>query len=81
MKLDKLFCDLFTGPDGATVHLGRVGAVPMLLSGLALPYVMIFKGIPVDVMSALTGYGALGAGVWALVAGAKNIDTPTGGSQ
>ncbi|HYE45715.1 MAG TPA: hypothetical protein VEA44_08065 [Caulobacter sp.] len=78
MTPPKFIADLFTGPDGRTWHLGRVGAVPMLVSGLALPWGVLLSGKELDLMSALGGYGALAAGVWALVHGARNMDLMPG---
>jgi hypothetical protein len=74
----KVLRDLFTGPDGETWHLGRLGTIPVMLAGLALPYVMLFRGETVDIMAALTGYGVLCGGAWALVSGAKNMDIMPG---
>lgn len=74
----KFVSDLFTGPDGKTWHLGRVGTVPVVLSGLALPWGVLFSGRDLDLASALGGYAALCGGVWALVHGAKNMDLMPG---
>ena len=44
--------DLFTGPDGRTWAIGRVYSLPVLLAGLCLPFVMIIRGQPVDLIAA-----------------------------
>lgn len=72
--LRKLVGDLFTGPDGKTWAIGRVYSLPMLVSGLALPFVMIWRGQPLDLLAALTGYGALGGGLWALIGGTNSAE-------
>jgi hypothetical protein len=74
MKLPKFVTDLYTGPDGVTWAIGRVYSLPMLLAGLALPFVMAFRGQAVDLLAALGGYGALGGGVWALISGTNNTE-------
>lgn len=65
----KLLNDLFTGPDGQTYAIGRVYSLPMLLCGLALPFVALLRGQTVDLMALGGLFGGLGAGVWALIRG------------
>ena len=69
MKLPKVVRDLFTGPDGETWAIGRVYSLPLLASGLSVPFVMIAKGERVDLTALAVLYGGLGAAVMALVTG------------
>jgi hypothetical protein len=68
--------DLFTGPDGRTWAIGRVYSLPVLLAGLCLPFVMIIRGQPVDLIAAGGLIGGLGGGVWALIAGTNGVEPP-----
>jgi hypothetical protein len=70
--------DLFYGPDGETLHLGRCGSVPMFFSGLTLPWVQLFRSGSIDYASTMVGYTALAGAVWVLVQGAKNMDIMPG---
>lgn len=70
--------DLFYGPDGETLHLGRVGSVPMFFSGLVLPWVQLFRTGALDYAATMVGYSALAGAVWVLVQGAKNMDIMPG---
>jgi hypothetical protein len=76
MTAHKLITDLFTGPDGETWAIGRLYSLPMLIAGLALPVVMIWRGQAMDPMAALAGYGALGGGLWALIGGTNSAEPP-----
>ncbi|MFZ2252629.1 MAG: hypothetical protein WAW13_00475 [Minisyncoccia bacterium] len=67
--MPKIVNDLFTGPDGKTWAIGRVYSMPMLLSGLAAPFVMIGRDQPVDLLALGGLYGGLGTGIWALIRG------------
>lgn len=67
--IKKLFNDVFTGPDGQTIAIGRLYSAPVLLSGLATPFVMLWKGQAVDLTALGVMYGGLGAAVMALVSG------------
>lgn len=69
MKLPKLVTDLFTGVDGQTWAIGRVYSFPMLIAGLALPYVALLRGQVIDLLAAGGLLGGLGAGVWAMIRG------------
>jgi hypothetical protein len=68
--------DLFTGPDGQTWAIGRVYGLPVLVAGLSLPFVMIARGQPVDLIAAGGLIGGLGGGVWALIAGTNGVEPP-----
>ena len=65
----KLLNDLFTGPDGVTYAIGRVYSLPMLLCGLALPFVVLLRGQTLDLLALGGLFGGLGGGVWALIRG------------
>lgn len=65
----KLLADLFTGADGRTWAIGRVYSLPMLLCGLALPFVAVLRGQALDLMALGGLFGGLGGGVWALIRG------------
>lgn len=70
----KLFTDLFTGPDGKTVAIGRIYSAPVLVSGLATPFIMLWKGQQIDLTALGVMYGGLGAAVMALVSGTNNTE-------
>lgn len=74
MKPPKLITDVFTGPDGATWAIGRIYSLPMLLSGLAVPFLMIVKGQTVDLTALGVMFGGLGGGIMALVAGTNHTE-------
>jgi len=76
----KFISDLFTGPDGATWAIGRIYSLPMLLSGLATPFVMIAHGQTIDLGALALMFPAVGAGVMALVTG-TNATEPKADSQ
>jgi hypothetical protein len=80
MAVPKLILDVFTGPDGRTWAIGRLYSLPMLCAGLALPFVMIIRGQTIDPLAALTGYGALGGGIWALIRGTHGTEPPGEGA-
>lgn len=72
--LNKIITDLFTGPDGETLAIGRIYSVPLLLSGLATPFVMIFHGMTVDLAGLAVLLPATGAGVMALITGTNGTE-------
>ncbi|WP_454760570.1 hypothetical protein [Caulobacter segnis] len=67
--MGKVFSDLFTGPDGKTVAIGRLYSAPVLVSGLVTPFIMLWKGQQIDLTALGVMYGGLGAAVMALVSG------------
>ena len=69
MTPSKLLTDLFTGADGRTWAIGRVYSLPMLLCGLALPFVALLRGQIIDLLALGGLFGGLGGGVWALIRG------------
>ena len=74
MKAPKIVSDLFTGPDGETWAIGRIYSLPVLLSGLATPFAMIWKGQTVDLAGLAVLFPAIGAGVMALVTGTNSTE-------
>ena len=76
MKPPKIVTDLFTGPDGETWAIGRVYSLPVLASGVSLPFVMLFTGRDISLAEAGVLLGGLGAGVWAMISG-TNATEPT----
>lgn len=74
MTPPKLLADLFTGPDGRTWAIGRVYSLPMLLCGLALPFVAVLRGQAIDLMALGGLFGGLGGGVWALIRGTNGAE-------
>lgn len=72
--IGKMISDLFTGPDGKTVAIGRVYSAPVLFSGLATPFIMLWKGQQIDLTALGVMYGGLGAAVMALVSGTNNTE-------
>lgn len=70
----KILSDLFTGPDGKTAAIGRIYSAPVLVSGLATPFIMLWKGQQIDLTALGVMYGGLGAAVMALVSGTNNTE-------
>lgn len=69
---------MFTGPDGQTLAIGRVSSVPMLVVGLALPVVKLVRHEAVG----LEEYGieatALAGAITMLISGTNHVDLPNG---
>jgi hypothetical protein len=76
MQAPKFITDLFTGPDGVTWAIGRIYSLPMLLSGLAVPFLMVHKGQSIDLTALGVMFGGLGGGIMALVTGTNNTEPP-----
>lgn len=76
--MPKWLRDLLTGPDGETIHMGRVGAIPMFFSGLSLPWAQLMRGDQIDLVAVGVLYAGLAGAVWTLVSGAKNMDIMPG---
>lgn len=72
--ITKLLTDLFTGPDGKTAAIGRIYSAPVLLSGLATPIIMLFKGQQIDLAALGVMYGGVGAACLALIGGTNNTE-------
>jgi hypothetical protein len=72
--MNKVITDLFTGPDGKTWSIGRVYSLPMLLSGLSTPILMVAHGLPVDLAGLAILFPATGAAVMALVTGTNSTE-------
>lgn len=70
----KIVTDLFTGPDGVTWSIGRIYSLPMLLSGLATPILMVTHGLPIDLAGLAILFPATGAAVMALVTGTNSTE-------
>lgn len=70
----KIITDLFTGPDGVTWSIGRIYSLPMLLSGLATPILMVTHGLPIDLAGLAILFPATGAAVMALVTGTNSTE-------
>lgn len=73
-NLPKIISDCFTGPDGETWAIGRLYSLPVLLAGLATPFIMIYKGQTVDLSALAVMFGGLGAAVMALVTGTNSTE-------
>lgn len=76
--ISKLFTDLFTGPDGRTMAIGRIYSAPVLISGLATPIIMLFKGQTIDLAALGVMYGGVGAACLALIGGTNNTEPKAG---
>ncbi|MDB5433564.1 MAG: hypothetical protein JWP35_4680 [Caulobacter sp.] len=74
MTPPKIITDLFTGPDGATWAIGRVYSLPVLASGISLPFVAIFHGQTVDLAAAGALFAGLGGAVMVLVLGTNHTE-------
>ena len=72
--MNKFITDLFTGPDGVTWSIGRIYSLPMLLSGLSTPILMVTHGLPVDLAGMAILFPATGAAVMALVTGTNSTE-------
>jgi hypothetical protein len=72
--VNKFVTDLFTGPDGRTWSIGRIYSLPMLLSGLSTPLLMVTHGLPVDLAGMAILFPATGAAVMALVTGTNSTE-------
>lgn len=72
--LSKFLHDLFTGPDGETWAIGRVYSLPVLLTGLALPVVSIFRNQPINLVEAGTLLAGIGGAVVLLVRFNNGVD-------
>jgi len=74
MKLPKFITDLFTGPDGETWAIGRVYSLPVLLAGLATPFVAVMHGQTIDFAALAILFGGIGGAVMALVTGTNTTE-------
>ena len=72
--MQKIITDQFTGPDGVTWSIGRIYSLPMLLSGLATPILMVTHGLPIDLAGLAILFPATGAAVMALVTGTNSTE-------
>jgi hypothetical protein len=81
MRLGQIFNDLFTGPDGKTVAIGRVMGVFMFLSGQATPFVALVQQQHIDFSALGVFEGALAAGVTALIYGTNPTEPRASGDQ
>jgi len=75
-RIRKFFKDLFTGPDGETWAIGRIYSVPVLIVGLAIPIIALFRDQPIP----MTEVGVLLSGIAAacllLIRGNNTVDLP-----
>jgi hypothetical protein len=73
-RFAKVMRDLFTGPDGTTWAIGRFFSVPVLLVGLAIPIIALYRNQPI----VMADVGILLAGVAGacliLIRGINNVD-------
>lgn len=76
MNVPKLVKDCFTGPDGVTWAIGRVYSLPLLASGIALPFVMLWRAEHFTLTDAGLMYGGLGTAVWAMIRGTNSTEPP-----
>lgn len=74
MKLPKIITDLFTGPDGETWAIGRVYSLPVLLTGLSVPFVAMYNGQHISFSELGIMFGGLGGAVMALVLGTNHTE-------
>lgn len=72
--LKKFLRDLFTGPDGETWAIGRLYSVPVLLVGLAIPVIMLYRDQ--DIIAADVGILLSGVAVACLllIRGTNGVD-------
>lgn len=70
----KFIKDLFTGPDGETWAIGRIYSIPVLVVGLAIPILSLYREQPI----AHSEVGVLLAGVAGacllLIRGTNEVD-------
>lgn len=72
--LKRFIIDLFTDGSGETWAIGRIYSIPVLIVGLAIPVIALYKGQPI----AMVDVGVLLAGVAGacllLIKGANEVD-------
>lgn len=71
-----ILTDLFTGPDGETIAIGRVYSLPVLIVGLAIPVIQVAQGEVIDLLELGALLGGVGGAVMMMVAGTNNVDNP-----
>lgn len=75
-KLKQILSHIFTGADNKTIAIGRVHSVPVLIAGLAAPFLMIWKGATVDLTQLAVYWGGLGASIMAIIRGTSGTEPP-----
>lgn len=78
--MKRLITDLFTGPDGRTWAIGRIYSLPVLITGLAAPLLMLAEGQRIDLAALGAMFGGLGAAVMALVLGTNATEPKDAGA-
>lgn len=73
-KLSEILTHIFTGADNKTVAIGRVHSVPVLIAGLAVPFMMIYKGVAIDLSQLAIYWGGLGASIMAIIRGTSGSE-------
>lgn len=76
MRFRKIICDLFTGPDGTTVAIGRIYSIPTLVTGLGLPVYQSIKGQAVSLSELAVLLPATAGALMVLIAGTNHVDLP-----
>ena len=80
--LAKLLRDMYTGPDGETIALGRVYSLPTLIVGLAMLVHTGWGAQPPMSMTELgLGLAGIAAGVAGMVAATNHIDNPSSSAK
>ena len=70
----KLLADLFMGPDGETWAIGRLYSVPVLLVGLAIPIIALFRDQKIEMVDVGVLLTGIGGACLLLIRGANLVD-------
>jgi hypothetical protein len=68
--------DVFTGPDGQTFAIGRIGGALTLVSGLVLPFWAVAKGQAINFAELGVYWGGVGAAATALIKLTNSTEPP-----
>jgi len=75
--IKRFLVDLFTGPDGETIALGRVLSIPLFLTGLVMIVHTGWSAEPPMGMADLgIGLAGVAGGALMLITGTNHIDNP-----
>ena len=73
--MGKFLTDLFTGPDGTTIALGRVYSLPLLLFGMgSMGYLLAITKPPVTMVDMGLGLAGVSGAVGGMIFGTNRID-------
>lgn len=79
MRIMKFVSDLFMGPDGETWAIGRFYSIPIIATGVGLPFYQAIKGQNVSLSELAVLLPAAAGGAMLLITGTNHVDTPGAG--